>query len=64
MQKWWIPWLFPVELLGVVMLVSRPLLCVPWPALCLGGGRLAAGCVAYRQGRTASGTHHYLRPPS
>jgi hypothetical protein len=64
MQKWWLPWLFPVELLGTVMLVSRPLLCLPWFALCLGGSRLVNGYVIYRRGRTAPGTHPYLRTPS
>jgi hypothetical protein len=64
MRKWMVPWLFPVELLGSVMLVSRPLLCVAWWGSMVGGGRLATGYWEYRQGRTAPGTDRYLRNPS
>ena len=62
-----VPWTFPVVLLGAVALVSRPLFCVIWIAACVVAGRLLISCVGYHvsnQGRTAPGTHDYLRKPS
>ena len=64
MQRWWNPWLLPVILLGAVALVSRPALGVLWVAGCVGAGRLINGYLAYIGGRTAPGTHPYLRKPS
>jgi hypothetical protein len=61
MRKWMVPWLFPVELLGAVAFVSRPLLGVAWVGSMIGTGRLATGYWEYRQGRTAPGTHRYLK---
>jgi hypothetical protein len=67
MQRWMIPWLLPVVLLGAVALVSRPLFCVVWVSACLVVPRLVVGWIAYlagNRGRTAPGTHDYLRKPS
>jgi hypothetical protein len=67
MERWMVPWLFPVTLLGAVALVSRPLVCVVWVSACVVAGRLATAFAAYlasTRGRTAPGTHDYLRKPS
>jgi hypothetical protein len=64
MSRWWNSWLLPVILLGSVLLVSRPAVCAAWLAACTVAARGINGWVAEHQGRTAPGTHLYLRKPS
>jgi hypothetical protein len=63
MPSWMVPWTFPVALMAAVSLVSRPLVGVVWLVVCLSAGRLLIHRAA-PPGRTAPGTHNYLRKPS
>jgi hypothetical protein len=63
MPRWMVPWTLPVALLAAVSLVSRPLFCAAWLVTCITIGRLLIHRAAPR-GRTAPGTHSYLRKPS
>jgi len=63
MPRWMVPWTLPVVLLATVSLVSRPLFGAGWLAACIIVGRLLIHRAA-PPGRTAPGTHSYLRKPS
>ena len=56
--------LFPVMLLGDVVLVTRPLLLPAWLAFCAVLGRVINRLLADLHGHIAPGTHPYLRKPS
>jgi hypothetical protein len=67
MERWMVPWLMPVVLLAAVLLVSRPFVCAVWLGACAVARRLVTAYTAYvasTRGRTAPGTHDYLRKPS